>query len=370
MTQHTHLASPPSGIATPQVVIRHEGTITRITLNRPRALNALTSEMVIAVREGIASAKATGSTAVLLDGAGDRGFCGGGDVKAMAAGHAAGLAFLWEEYRTDYAIAHASVPVIGIMDGITMGGGIGLTGHAALRVVTERSVLAMPETRIGIAPDVGGNLLFARAPGRIGEMLAISSATLTPGDALALGFADGMIASEQLAEFRMRITQGAQAAEVLAEFQLPAPESAALKAGEWFTPLADAALGSDVETLADPRGAALRLMHALDSSPLSEAQHLAHVVRAMCPSSVAVALAQLARVRSHSLTLAETLADDYRVIGRMLARADFAEGVRAHLIDRDGSPNWEPATLTGLCEAELAQILAPELRDGEKALQL
>ena len=144
------------------ILARRDGAISHITLNRPRAINALNLEMFETLTREVAAANANGSTAILLDGAGDRGFCGGGDVKEISTGDPRQI--LSTEYVLDYAIATSGIPVIGIMDGITMGGGIGLTGHAHIRIVTERSRLAMPEARIGIVPDVGGHRLLARAP--------------------------------------------------------------------------------------------------------------------------------------------------------------------------------------------------------------
>ncbi len=368
-------------IAEPLVFSRREGALTRITVNRPRAINALTTEMVVMIREALNRAHSDGSTAVLLDGAGERGFCGGGDVKAMVADGAANAqVFLREEYVTDYAIHVSKLPVVGIMDGITMGGGIGLTGHASFRVVTERSRLAMPETRIGIVPDVGSNNLLASAAGRLGEMLAASSASFTAGDAIALGFADHYVHSSRLEELRGRLSQGEDPATAIAALAEEAPASDLVATHEWFEELADAALGSAEETLADPKAAALRLVAALesagreavegDSSMAGQARALAAEVRAVCPTSVVVAIAQIARTRAEHFSVAEVLIDDYRVLGRMFARADFQEGARAQLIDKDGQPRWDPATLEEVDSAEVARILDPKSTAGELAFTL
>ena len=360
-----------TNIAEPLVLPRREGTLTRITLNRPRPLNALTTGMVVAIREALSAAQNDGSTAVLLDGAGERGFCGGGDVKAMVAGGpAAAQAFLWEEDRTDYAISASKVPVVGIMDGITMGGGIGLTGHAAVRVVTERSRLAMPETRIGIVPDVGSNALLAPAAGRLGDMLAAASASMTAGDAIALGFADFYVHSSRLEELRARLSGGEDPAAAVAALAEEAPASELLATLEWFEEMADAALGTPEQTLADPKAAVLRLVAELGSSQIERACALASEIRAVSPTSVVVAIAQLARTRTESLGVAEALVDDYRVLGRMFGRGDFSEGARAQLIDKDGKPQWSPATLEEVDSAEIARILDPTLSEGERALEL
>lgn len=360
-----------TNIAEPLVLSRREGALTRITLNRPRPLNALTSDMVIVIREALSAAQVDGSTAVLLDGAGERGFCGGGDVKAMVAGGpVAAQAFLREEYRTDYAISASKVPVVGIMHGITMGGGIGLTGHAAVRVVTERSRLAMPETRIGIVPDVGSSTLLASAAGRLGEMLAATSASMTAGDAIALGFADFYVHSSRLEELRVRLSGGEDPTTAVAALAEEAPASEMLASLEWFEELADAALGTPEQTLADPKAAVLRLIAELDAFQSDQARALVGEIRAVSPTSVVVALAQLARTRAESLSVAEALVDDYRVLGRMFVRGDFSEGARAQLIDKDGKPQWSPATLEEVDPAEISRILDPALAEGEHALEL
>nr|WP_244302880.1 enoyl-CoA hydratase/isomerase family protein [Leucobacter coleopterorum] len=142
------------------VLVRREGAISHITLNRPRAINALNLEMFEALTAAIAPGSVGDATAILLDGTGERGFCGGGDVKEIVSGDS--FKILSTEYRLDYAIARSTVPVVAIMDGIAMGGGIGLGGHAAFRVVTERSRLALPEVRIGIVPDVGDTCCWRR----------------------------------------------------------------------------------------------------------------------------------------------------------------------------------------------------------------
>lgn len=401
---------PPSE---PLVLSRREGSLTRITLNRPRALNALTTDMAVTVRDALSVAQTDGSTAVLLDGAGDRGFCGGGDVKAMVAGGTAGAhAFLWDEYRTDAAIHASKVPVVGIMHGITMGGGIGLTGHAAVRVVTELSRLAMPETRIGIVPDVGSNVMLAHATGRLGDMLAAASTNFTAGDAIALGFADFYVHSSRLDELAQRLSTGEDPRTATAALAEEPPASELLATAGWFEQLAIDAMGSAAKTLADPKAAVLRLVAALEDrarglnahgsvdrasagagaaddsvcesveesgagllcgcvgSVPDRARALAAEIRSVCPTAVVVALAQVAKGRAGNLSVAETLTDDYLVLSRMVQRADFHEGTRAQLIDKDGAPRWSPATLEEVDMREIARIIDPKLAAGEHALEI
>lgn len=365
-------ASPAAAAAgaEPPLLVRREGAITRITMNRPRAINAFNREMADAMCAALAEAARDGSTAVLLDGAGERGFCGGGDVKLLSSDPVVGLEFLRREYEADYAVGSSPVPVVGIMHGITMGGGIGLTGHAALRVVTETSVLAMPEVRIGIAPDVGGHLLLARAPGRLGELLAITAGSMTAGDAIALGFADRLVPSERIAALADRLASGESPARVVEGLASTPPAAPLAAAREWFDPIAEAALGDAGSVMADPAAAAVRLLAELEASNRAEARAAAETARGMNPVSIAVTLAQLARTRALGLDLAAVLGDDLRVLGRMIGHPNFVEGVRAQLVDKDSSPRWTPARVEDVDAAEVAAILDPRDLPGERPLVL
>lgn len=366
----------------PLVLVRRAGAITHVTLNRPRAINALSMEMfqllAHALRDvrseaspsGASPSAASASAAILLDGAGERGFCGGGDIKELSGKDAHRILAL--EYAVDHWVATAPVPVVAVMDGIAMGGGIGLGGHATHRIVTERSRLAMPEARIGIVPDVGGHLLLARAPGRLGELLAVTAGEMGAADAIALGFADFFIPSERLPELREALAAGESADAVCARLAEPAPGATPVRdAASWWDAIAEGALGGGPGAVAaDPAAAAARLVSALEASVEPDAVATAVTVRAMCPTSVAVTLAQLERTRALGLDLAAVLTDDLRVLGRLAPQPNFAEGVRAQVIDKDRNPSWVPATIEELDPAELAAILDPELVPGEAPLDL
>lgn len=362
-------SQPTAAVDETLVLARRDGAITHLTLNRPRAINALNSEMFARLAAAVAAAQSDGSQAILLDGAGERGFCGGGDIKELSAGSARTI--LAAEYRLDYAISVSAPPVVGIMDGITMGGGIGLAGHAALRVVTERSRLAMPEARIGIVPDVGGHLLLAAAPERLGELLAISAGDMTGGDAIALGFADAFVPSERLPQLRAALAAGEDPRGAVEQLSEPAPASTLLDARDWWSPIAASVFGAREEpTFDDPAATALRLIRSLEGSDAPEAQRLAATVRAMSPTSVAITLAQLDRTRRLALALPDVLADDLRTLGRLSSMPDFAEGVRAQIIDKDRSPHWSPERIEDLDAALLDEILDPAPRVGEDPLAL
>lgn len=351
--------------AVPLVLVSREGALTHLTLNRPRAINALNIEMFSGLLDALEGAS---SSLIWLDGAGERGFCGGGDIKEILQVDDSRDLFRLE-YRLDHAIHVSSVPVVAIMDGIAMGGGIGLGGHAAHRIVTERSRLAMPESRIGLMPDVGGHLLLARTPGRLGEYLAVTASEMTAGDAIALGFADHFVPSDRLDGLREALAAGEDAQSAIAAVSEPAPEAPLLKVRAWFDPNAESALGDAREVMGGPAAAALRLVTALEASDVPEAQETAKTMREMNPVSVAMTLAQLARTRADQLDLAGVLEDDFRILPRLASLPNFAEGVRAQVIDKDRNPAWVPRTFEELDGADLEPLLAP-LGDGESGLGL
>ncbi|WP_336658499.1 3-hydroxyisobutyryl-CoA hydrolase [Leucobacter sp. USHLN153] len=366
---HAEPHRDPQPTPEPLVLARRDGAVTHLTLNRPRAINALSSEMFSLLDEAITRVQTDGSEAILLDGAGERGFCGGGDIKEISGGN--GRRILATEYRVDHALAVSAVPVVAVMDGIAMGGGIGLGGHARVRVVTERSRLAMPEVRIGIVPDVGGHLLLARAPGRLGELLAVTAGEMSGADAIALGFADYFVPSERLGALREALVAGEEPGAVARRLAEAAPTSELLDAASWWEPLLETAVErAGGSAFRAPKQTALHLVALLEEESHARRSAVAATMRAMSPTSIAVTLAQLERTRERSLDLAAVLADDLRVLGRLDDLPDFAEGVRAQIIDKDRAPRWSPASLEDLNDEVLARILDPEPRVGEAPLVL
>lgn len=332
-----------------RVVQGRAGGVGRITLDRPKALNAVTPAGVRAIAAALAAWEADDAIAlVLIDGAGERAFCAGGDVQAIhRAGVAGDLGFarsFWaEEYRLNAAMARYRKPLLSLMDGVTMGGGVGLSAHASLRLVTDRSVVAMPEAAIGLLPDAGGLWLLSRAPGALGAYLGMTGARMGPGDAIHAGFADRYLpGSARAAATEALEAEGAVAA--LDPF-LAAPPPAALAA--------DAAEITRIFSAPDPRA----ILDALGAVDAGWAEKAAAALRRNAPRAVAgarrgVALAQAAA------TIEDALRLEYRFNWRILAQGDFLEGIRALVIDKDKAPRWRPDRLDALAPADTDAMFA------------
>jgi enoyl-CoA hydratase len=236
------------------------------------------------------------------------------------------------------------------MDGLVLGGGVGISAHGSVRVVTERTRMGMPETTIGFVPDVGGTLLLSRSPGETGTHAALTGAHLSGSDALFLGLADTFVPSGQLADLAAALETGPVDATV-ARFTEPAPPSALAGQQEWI----DACYSSDdAEEILD------RLRTAG-----GEAGEAADTIAAKSPTAVKVALASLRRARG--ISLAEALWQEYRVGLRFLDGPDFREGIRAQVVDKDRTPRWQPASLAEVTQADVEAYFAPL---GERELQL
>ncbi|MEO6309346.1 MAG: enoyl-CoA hydratase/isomerase family protein [Leifsonia sp.] len=327
-----------------EVRIRVHDGIGHLTLNRPEALNALTHSMVRQLTEALTAWRDSSEVSlVVLDGAGDRGLCAGGDVRvlydnAVSGDTAASMAFLRDEYRLNAMIAEYGKPFVAIMDGVTMGGGIGLAGHASIRVVTERSKLAMPETRIGFCPDVGGTWLLSRAPGELGTYLGLTSAVMTGSDALAVGFADYFVPAELLPHlmqaFAERADPGSPSEIVLLFDETPEPSALAARR-RWI----DSCFSADTVPEIISRLDACAAMHASD-----EVRAAADALVALSPTAVTLTLAALRAARALP-GLRAALELEYRACSWLLVQPDLREGIRAQIIDKDLSPRWSPARL-------------------------
>nr|WP_167047743.1 enoyl-CoA hydratase/isomerase family protein [Microbacterium halimionae] len=326
----------------------------RLTLDRPRALNALDLDMVQALDGALqAWENAHDVDIVLIDSASERGLCAGGDVRGLreqiVGGHPenAGL-FFRAEYALNLRIAEYPKPVVVFADGITMGGGIGVAGHAAVRVVTPRSQLAMPETRIGLTPDVGGSWLLARAPGRLGEYLALTGATMDAADAIAAGFADYLLPVANLSALHEALETRADPANPteLAMLFDDTPDPSALDARRvWI----DEAFSA--ETVPDI------IKRLLDSSE-PEASETAHLLTTLSPTSLSVTLEAVRRARELP-HLRFALEQEYALVSWFVAtQPDISEGIRAQLVDKDRAPRWDPPTLADVSADTVAEAFA------------
>jgi len=345
--------------ASDEVLIRCEARAGRITMNRPKALNALTYAMVGRIWNALLEWRDDRQVEfVLLDGAGDRGLCAGGDVRSLYDAHTQGSGFaraFWsEEYRLNALIGRYPKPYVAVMDGIVMGGGIGLSAHGDHRIVTERSRLAMPETGIGLIPDVGGTWLLSHAPERrgmsreTGTYLALTGRQFNGTEALDLGFANVLIMSDRVpAALREMIEDGH-------------PDGAMIRNNSSI----DEAPRPSLHGLASSIDAAFAfdrvedILSALEGMPGDWAAQTLAELRTKSPLALKLALAALRRARA-LVSLEECLNMEYRLTVRLYEHGEFLEGVRALIVDKDKSPKWNPARLDDVTPAMVEAFFAP-----------
>ena len=333
----------------PEVMVRVEGCAGRLTLNRPRALNALTTAMCETINEALLAW--TGDQAVrlvLIDHAGERGFCAGGDIRKVAeSGRTDGVEarrFFASEYRMNELLFRYPKPVVAIMDGITMGGGVGISMPASIRVATERTLWAMPEGDIGLFPDVGGGWHLSRMPGQTGAWLALTGARLKADDGCALGIATHYLLSENVEALKASLVAGRDVAASLA----------ALAAKPGLSPLAD--YRDQLDRLFG-HDSIEEIMAALQAGG-GWARAQAAILERKCPTTLKVAL-RLIREGARRTSFAEEMAVEYRLATRMTRRHDFIDGVRAVIVDKDNAPRWDPPTLEGVTDAMVDALFAP-----------
>jgi enoyl-CoA hydratase len=338
--------------AADDVLFEVRGRLAHITLNRPRAINALTHEMVIAIGEALDGwALDEAISTVLLTGNGTRGLCAGGDVTQLhsrVAGDdvAAAVGFLRDEYRVDNLIARYPKPFVAVMNGFVLGGGIGLSGHASHRIVTDDSALGMPEVSIGLTPDVGGSWLLSRAPRELGTYLALTARTASAADAIELGLADAFVPLDRLPSL------------VASLEELPADEAvAALRAEPPRGARASGDLVSDASWIepAFAHDTVGEILDALAATPESAAAETAALIRTKSPTAVAVTLESLRRARELP-TLEACFDQELRIMAHALAHPDFREGVRAQVIDKDRTPRWAPAAFDEVSPSVVASF--------------
>jgi len=330
------------------VLARVQGRVGRLSLNRPGALNALDLSMVQAITAALVAWRDDPTVeGVMIDHAGARGFCAGGDVRALATG-GEGLVrdFFLAEYRMNHLIYAYPKPTLAVMDGITMGGGVGLSWPCRYRLATERTVLAMPEGTIGLFPDVGMGWRLPRLPGSVGLWMALTGARLGPADALLVGLATDYAPSARL--------EAVKAAFVADPARVEGPLTE-LEGDAGDPPVS--LVRDDIDRLFG-LSSVEAIMAALerDGSPWAQEQ-FACMAKAS-PTTLKVAFRLLSEgARAH--TLAEEMVTEYRLASRIGASREFREGVRAQLIDKDRQPRWDPATPGAVDKALLDALFAP-----------
>jgi len=333
----------------PEILTRVDSSVGLMTLNRPRAINSLTQSMVDTMAEVLATwAGDDGIRAVVLDGAGERGLCAGGDVIALyhsaRAGGAEARKFWFDEYRLIAAIGNYPKPYVALMDGIVMGGGVGVGAHGNVRVVTGTTKMAMPEVGIGFIPDVGATYPLSRAPGRLGLYAALTGAPFSGADAIALGLADHFVPHDGLAAFAADIVDN-DIDTALSRHSVEPPSSQLLAQRHWIDECFAGDTVSDI--VAGLRG------H--DAGPANDA---ADVIAGRSPIALAVTLKSLRRAAELD-TLEDALRQEYRASCASVRSHDFVEGIRAQLVDKDRNPKWSPASLTAVTPADVDAYFAP-----------
>ncbi|MFF3018566.1 enoyl-CoA hydratase/isomerase family protein [Streptomyces sp. NPDC057939] len=332
-----------------EVLVRVEGGAGRLILNRPKALNALSHPMVLRIEEALTAWRDDPAVrTVVISGAGERGLCAGGDIRAIhedaRTGGTASAAFWRDEYRLNALIARYPKPYVALMDGIVMGGGVGISAHGSVRIVTERSRVAMPETGIGFVPDVGGTYLLALAPGELGTHLALTGAPVGAADAMLCGLADHFVPAERLGALVTDLAHGS-VHDALAVHVGAAPAGELASHREWIDHC------YAVDTVEE-------VIARLLAADLPAAKQAATTLAAKSPTALKVTLAALRRARVLG-PLERVLEQEYRVSCATLSSHDLVEGIRAQVIDKDRAPRWSPATLSEVTEADTARYFAP-----------
>jgi enoyl-CoA hydratase len=338
-----------------ELVLGRQGAMATILLNRPKVMNALTLEQIEVLGPTLTGWSADPDVAiVLIEGAGERAFCAGGDIRVLRGAAQAGdlpliRNFFAKEYRLNRQIQFYGKPYVALLDGMVMGGGVGLSAHGRFRVATERTVFAMPETGIGHFPDVGGTYFLPRLPGELGLWLGLTGSRLGPADCLAAGLATHFVPSSRLSALKQALA--AERADgpatmrvesILAGFKADPGEAPCLAK----RPLIDQVFGAD--SLAE------LCRRAAELDPEGQVSAGLHN---RCPTALAVTFRQIRLGRT--LPFDEALRMEYRLSPRMAVRPDFIEGVRAVIIDKDNRPAWQPARLEDVTEEAVEAVFAP-----------
>ncbi|MBT2248201.1 enoyl-CoA hydratase/isomerase family protein [Arthrobacter sp. BHU FT2] len=332
-----------------EVLFGIEGTAGHIILNRPGSLNALTLNMVNLISETLTRWEGDDRVAtVIISGTGPRGLCAGGDIEAIyrdaLKGGEATATFWADEYELNLQISRYSKPYVAVMDGIVLGGGVGISAHGAIRVVTERTKIGMPEVGIGFVPDVGGTYLLSRAPGEFGTHAALTAGMFSGADAIAMNLADHFVPAEKVPSLLAALTN-LPVEDALPEFAEVPPESVLHSQRDWI----DRCYASDdAETI---------IGRLQDVEHEAAAKAAASILK-KSPVAVKVTLEALRRARRLP-DLAAVLEQEYRVSLHALASKDLTEGIRAQIIDKDRAPRWSPPNLSQVGQETINSYFTP-----------
>lgn len=341
----------------PEVLFERRGVAGIITLNRPQALNAVTSGMVGALTRQLSEWESDGAvTRVIITAAGDRAFSAGGDLRALfelgrAQHYQAALTYWRTEYALNALIKRYRKPYLALIDGIVMGGGAGISIHGSHRVAGDRFVFAMPEVGIGFFPDVGATWFLPRLPGELGLYLALTGHRLGAADGVLSGIATHRVASPRFPDLIEALCGNVSVDALLGAFAEPAGEG----------PLSARKAAIDRLFAGD---SAEGILIALDVAASGEgddadfARAAAVALRRKSPTSLKIALAQLRRGRS--LDFAECMRTEFRIVSRLLLQHDLYEGIRSVIIDKDQAPHWRPSSLEAVSASEVERYFAPQ----------
>jgi enoyl-CoA hydratase len=330
-----------------EVIVRVEGGVGRLTLNRPQALHALTLGMCATMLEALAAWRSDPAVEmVLIDHAGPRGFCAGGDVRRAAGDGAAAAEFFFVEYRLNHMLFTYEKPTVCLMDGVVMGGGAGVALPCDYRIGTEALVFAMPEATIGLFPDVGGGWWLSRLRGGLGLWLALTSARLESADCLMAGIATDIIAKADVETFRAALLEAPGEIERLLTEMEADPGRPIIVAHR-----------EDIDRHFS-QDSVEQVLQSLRADPSDWAVAQVAAIGAKSPQALKIAHRLLHEGRTRA-RFADELLVEYRIAVRAAASHDFREGVRALLIDKDGAPQWSPSTLEAVTDGRLAEFFAP-----------
>ncbi|UYM06013.1 3-hydroxyisobutyryl-CoA hydrolase [Solicola gregarius] len=337
----------------PEVLVETKGRLGHLVLNRPKAINALTLAMVDTMSEALeAWAEDDSVETVALTGAGDRGLCAGGDIRTLYDATTTGdldhaETFWRREYALDALVAGYPKPYVAVMDGVVMGGGVGVSAHASHRIVTETTKVGMPEVTIGYTPDVGTSIILSHSPDELGTYAALTGIPLNATDAITVGLADTYVPSERIEELVRRLADE-PADEAIAALTGGSPPESALDRttiGRCFAHDTIAEIRGDLTRAGDRR-----TLEALDRA---------------APFSLAVTLRALRNARSFD-RVEQSLEQDLTLSLALIRRPDFREGVRAAVIDKDRNPHWQPDSLADVAGADVDAVFQPDLNRKER----